>query len=124
VKVLIFLFYFLYVGTESGFSGWISMYSLAQSISSNESHAAFLCSYFWIGLTVGRVLAIPQSLVLSASTMVRVQLLLTVVSSSLFFFRPVTSYATTAATSCFFGFALSSIFPLMMILVGDYGFLM
>jgi hypothetical protein len=36
----------------------------------------------------------------------------------------VTSYATTAATSCFFGFALSSIFPLMMILVGDYGFLM
>jgi fucose permease len=124
VKLIIFIFYFLYVGTESGFSGWISMYSLNMKITSNESAAAYLCSYFWTGLTIGRLLAIPQSLCLSASAMIRFQLLISLAGSICFWYLPTASYLATGIISFLFGFALSSIFPLMMIIVADYGFVM
>ena len=124
VKLIIFIFYFLYVGTESGFSGWISMYSLNMKITSNDSAAAYLCSYFWTGLTVGRLLAIPQSLCLSASAMIRFQLIISLAGSISFWYLPTASYLVTGIISFFFGFALSSIFPLMMIIVADYGFVM
>lgn len=124
VKLIIFIFYFLYVGTESGFSGWISMYSLNMKITSNDSAAAYLCSYFWTGLTIGRLLAIPQSLCLSASAMIRFQLLISLAGSICFWYLPTASYLVTGIISFLFGFALSSIFPLMMIIVADYGFVM
>ena len=124
VKLIIFIFYFLYVGTESGFSGWISMYSLNIHITSTESSAAYLCSYFWTGLTVGRLLAIPQSLCFSASAMIRFQLICSLAGSVCFWYLPTASYLATGILSFFFGFALSSIFPLMMIIVADYGFVM
>eukprot|EP01036_Dinobryon_divergens_P026156 gene26156-34769_t len=124
VKLIIFIFYFLYVGTESGFSGWISMYSLNMKITSNNSAAAYLCSYFWTGLTIGRLLAIPQSLCLSASAMIRFQLLISLAGSICFWYLPTASYLVTGIISFLFGFALSSIFPLMMIIVADYGFVM
>jgi len=55
---LIALFFFLYVGAEVGFGGWIYTYAVALDLS-GETTAAYLTSAFWGALTVGRLLAIP-----------------------------------------------------------------
>lgn len=55
---LIMAFFFLYVGLEVGFGGWIFTYAISTAIMS-ESSAAYLTSAFWGALTVGRLLAIP-----------------------------------------------------------------
>lgn len=124
IKALITLFYFVYVGSESGYSGWISMFGLSSHLTESESSAAYLCSFFWTGLTLGRLLAIPQSMYFTASAMVRFQLGLSVLMSVYFLYFPAVSYEETSIVSLLFGFAMSSIFPLMMIIVTDYGYVM
>ncbi len=55
---LIVLFFFLYVGSEVAFGGWIFTYAVELKIAT-ETVAAYLTSAFWGALTVGRLLAIP-----------------------------------------------------------------
>jgi fucose permease len=55
---LIVLFFFLYVGAEIGFGGWVFTYTTGLEIA-NETMAAYLTSAFWGALTAGRLLAIP-----------------------------------------------------------------
>jgi len=55
---LIALLFFFYVGTEVGFSGWVSSYAIATKMFS-EAGAAYLASAFWGAFTVGRLAAIP-----------------------------------------------------------------
>jgi len=56
--VLIALFFFLYVGAEVSFGGWIFTYTVTLGLT-GEAAAAYLTSAFWGALTVGRLLAIP-----------------------------------------------------------------
>jgi len=56
--VLIALLFFFYVGTEVGFSGWVSTYALATKMF-GEVEAAYLASAFWGAFTVARLAAIP-----------------------------------------------------------------
>jgi FHS family Na+ dependent glucose MFS transporter 1 len=56
--VLIVLLFFLYVGAEASFGGWIYTYALALDLS-GKAAAAYLTSAFWGALTLGRLLAIP-----------------------------------------------------------------
>jgi FHS family Na+ dependent glucose MFS transporter 1 len=55
---LIVLFFFLYVGAEVAFGGWIYTYAVELKITT-EATAAYLTAAFWGALTVGRLLAIP-----------------------------------------------------------------
>ena len=55
---LIALFFFLYVGAEVGFGGWVFTYAVTLDMS-GETTAAYLTSAFWGALTLGRLLAIP-----------------------------------------------------------------
>jgi len=55
---LIGLFFFLYVGAEVGFGGWIYTYAVALDLG-DEASAAYLTSGFWGALTLGRLLGIP-----------------------------------------------------------------
>ena len=55
---LISLFFFLYVGAEVSFGGWIYTYVTALNLTS-EAVAAYLTSAFWGALTLGRLLSIP-----------------------------------------------------------------
>jgi FHS family Na+ dependent glucose MFS transporter 1 len=55
---LIALFFFLYVGAEVGFGGWVFTYAVTLDLS-GETTAAYLTSAFWGALTIGRLLAIP-----------------------------------------------------------------
>ena len=56
--MLIAFFFFLYVGAEISFGGWIFTYAVALNLAS-ETSAAYLTSAFWGALTAGRLLAIP-----------------------------------------------------------------
>ncbi len=56
--VLVALFFFLYVGAEVSFGGWIFTYATALGLA-GETNAAYLTSAFWGALTAGRLLAIP-----------------------------------------------------------------
>ena len=55
---LIMMFFFLYVGAEVSFGGWIFTYTVTSGLSA-EGQAAYLTSAFWGGLTAGRLLSIP-----------------------------------------------------------------
>jgi FHS family Na+ dependent glucose MFS transporter 1 len=58
---LIAFFFFLHVGAELGFGGWIYTYALATGVGT-ETSAAYLTSGFWGALTVGRLIGIAISL--------------------------------------------------------------
>lgn len=56
--VLITFFFFLHVGAEVSFGGWIFTYALALDLS-GATIAAYLTSAFWGAFTLGRLLGIP-----------------------------------------------------------------
>jgi FHS family Na+ dependent glucose MFS transporter 1 len=58
--LLISLFFFLHVGSELSFGGWIYSYALLTGIA-QKAGAAYLTSTFWGALTLGRLLGIPVS---------------------------------------------------------------
>lgn len=58
---LIAFFFFLHVGAELGFGGWIYTYALVTGVGT-ETTAAYLNSGFWGALTVGRLIGIAVSL--------------------------------------------------------------
>jgi FHS family Na+ dependent glucose MFS transporter 1 len=55
---LIALYFFLNVGAEGSFGGWIYTYARAMNLGT-EITAAYLTSAFWGAFTVGRLLSIP-----------------------------------------------------------------
>lgn len=55
---LIALFFFLYVGAESSFGGWIATYAKVMGMGDAVT-AAYLTSAFWGAMTVGRLLSVP-----------------------------------------------------------------
>lgn len=56
--LMVALFFFLYVGAEGSFGGWIATYAQATGIGDAET-AAYLTSAFWGAITLGRLLSIP-----------------------------------------------------------------
>lgn len=56
--VLVAAFLFLYVGAEVAYGGWIYTYATTLGLSSVTA-AAYLTSFFWGALTLGRLLSIP-----------------------------------------------------------------
>jgi len=55
---LIALFFFLYVGAESSFGGWIATYAKTTGMGDAVT-AAYLTSAFWGAMMVGRLLSVP-----------------------------------------------------------------
>lgn len=55
------LFFFLYVGVEVSFGGWVFTYAVKQNLAT-EAVAAYLTSAFWGAFTLGRLFSIPISL--------------------------------------------------------------
>ena len=56
--ILVATFLFLYVGAEVAYGGWIYTYAITQDLSTTTV-AAYLTSFFWGSLTLGRLLSIP-----------------------------------------------------------------
>lgn len=124
LRLHITLFYLIYAGTEAAYAGWIPTFALRAGITSSVAQAAYLSSYFWFALTVGRVVAIPTAVYVSASGMYRFQAAFSLVSSIAMVCFVGSSYGAAVVISILMGFGLSSIYPLMMTLVADYGYAM
>lgn len=122
-RCLITIFFFIYVGAECGYGGWVSTFAL-QAVACSEAQAAFAASIFWAALTAGRVVAIPQALFVSTTGMLRLQLGLSVLGAILTATIAQLGYAQLCVASAVLGYALSSIFPLAMTLAMDYGLTM
>ena len=65
IRLLVVTFFVFYVGSESGYGGWISSYLLRRGVVRDKAKAAFVASVYWGGLTAGRLLAIPIAVFIS-----------------------------------------------------------
>jgi hypothetical protein len=124
VQVLGFMFFFVYVGIETGFGGWVPTFSLWAGVTADESQAAYLTAVFYGALAFGRIASVPLSLYLTASAMIRAQLLVSVIGSFSFFFLGTRSYLWAYVSCSILGAGLSALFPLMLVLPIDYGIIM
>jgi len=110
------------VGAECGFGGWVATYALATGTTSSPSQAAFLVSIFWAAITLGRALAVCQSLFLPARLSLRLQLAFSLGGALAFYFLGTRSMVLAAVASSLFGYGMSSIYPLVMIWPAEAGF--
>jgi len=61
--LLMSFFFFLHVGAELSFGGWIYTYAVRRGLA-NEAAAAYLTSLFWGTFTLGRLLGVPLATLL------------------------------------------------------------
>ncbi len=111
---LISIFFFLYVGAEVSYGGWIFTYVVSLNLVS-ETTAALLTSAFWGALTVGRLVAIPIAFRVKPRTILVGDLSGSVVSLSLLIAFP-NSLAVIWIGTIGLGLFNASIFPTMMTL--------
>ncbi len=107
--ILMAFFFFLFVGAEISFGGWISTYAVALDLTS-ETIAAYLTSAFWGALTAGRLLAIPLTIRFRPRYILLGDLVGGLVSMGILLLWP-TSLALTWLATIGMGLAMASIFP-------------
>jgi MFS transporter, FHS family, Na+ dependent glucose transporter 1 len=113
---LIMLFFFLNVGAEGSFSGWVFTYAKALNLAT-DVNAAYLTSAFWGGLMAGRLIAIPISTRVQPHWMLLADLLGCVASLALIILMP-PSYAIALVAAFGAGFFMASVFPTTMNFAG------
>ena len=111
---LIAAIFFLFVGTELGFGGWIYTYAV-ETGTATAITAGFMTSLFWGALTLGRLVSIP----LAARLQPRVMLTMDLVGLVFFLFlllgwANVPGVVWIAAAG--FGLSMANVFPTLMIL--------
>lgn len=110
------VFFFLYVGAEGSFGGWIATYAQVMDLGTAET-AAYLTSAFWGALMVGRLLSIPLTARFRPRQVLTVDLIGCLLSVGLVMLWPSVAWVVWAGT---FGAGLfmASIFPTMISLAG------
>lgn len=112
--LLMMLLFFLYVGVEVGFGGWIFTYATEVRITS-ESAAAYLNSIFWGALTLGRLLSIPLAKRLAPSKLLIGNFGLAIFFLIMVIIWPENSFVVWIS-SAGLGLSLSSVFPTLLAL--------
>lgn len=115
---LIILFFFLYVGIEIGFSGWIYTYAIEQA-KFTAAQAAFLNSGFWGAFTLGRLISIPLAARLRPRYLLLGELLFATVCVSLVLLWPASSIILWIGV-CGTGLAICAIFPVILTWAGRH----
>ena len=110
--VLFVAFFFLYVGAEISFGGWIYTYGVALGLTGGET-AAYLTSAFWGALTVGRLLASPIAARFRPRAVLLGDLIVCVASAVLVLLWPRSLIALWAG-SLGMGLGMASVFPTMI----------
>jgi FHS family Na+ dependent glucose MFS transporter 1 len=111
-SVLIFLLsalFFLCVGAELGFGGWIFSYARAMDLG-DPTTSAYLTSVFWGALTFGRLLGIPIAMRLRPRTVLFVDLVGCLLSVILCLAWP-DSWTAILVGSAGLGLFMASVFP-------------
>jgi FHS family Na+ dependent glucose MFS transporter 1 len=106
---LIATLFFLYVGAEISFGGWIYLYATTMGLGS-ETSAAYLASAFWGALTAGRLLAIPVASRLRPRFLLSLDLLGCLLSISLIILFQ-QSYLVVWVGTIGLGVSMASFFP-------------
>jgi len=106
---LIGAFLFLYVGAEVGFAGWIFTYAMNLNLGSATA-AAYLTSFFWGSLTLGRMLSIPVAARFRPRTILMSSLVGCLLSLAVLMIRS-SSFAAILAGTIGLGLSMASIFP-------------
>jgi FHS family Na+ dependent glucose MFS transporter 1 len=113
---LIMAFFFIYVGMEVGFGGWIFTYATTLGLV-NDATAAYLTSAFWGALTTGRLLSIPLAARLRPSAVLILDLLGALVSVGTLLIWRDSAVALWLGTIGI-GFFFASVFPTTLALAG------
>jgi FHS family Na+ dependent glucose MFS transporter 1 len=106
---LVAVFFFLYVGAEVSFGGWIATYAKTLGLG-NAVTAAYLTSAFWGALTLGRFLSVWLAGYLKPASMLFIDLVGCIVCLCLVLFgsgSPLITWVGTIGTGLF----MASIFP-------------
>ncbi|MCO6449793.1 MAG: MFS transporter [Caldilineales bacterium] len=111
---LIAAMFFLFVGAELSFGGWIYTYAVTLDLATLTT-AGYLTSVFWGALTLGRLIAIPLAPRFRARTILIFDIIGLLISLGALLFLPPTPTLLWAAT---FGMGLfmASVFPTLMLL--------
>lgn len=104
--------FFLYVGVEASFGGWIYTYATINNIS-GEIGASYLNSLFWGALMAGRLIMIPLSRKFNPSKILIGNYVLMVLFLLMILIWPVNPVMVWIA-SIGLGFAVSSVFPTLL----------
>ena len=109
IVFLIALVFFLYIGAEVSFGGWIYTYVVTLKINT-ETNAAYLVSAFWIAFTLGRLISIALVRKFRLERLLLIDLICALLSLSLILLMSNSSTAVWIATIGL-GFSLASFFP-------------
>jgi FHS family Na+ dependent glucose MFS transporter 1 len=104
------VFFFLYVGAEVGFGGWVYTYATALNLT-DVSGAAYMTSAFWGALTIGRMIAIPVSMRVRPGRLLLIDLLGCLLSLAVIVLQPASATALWAG-AIGLGLFMASIFPM------------
>jgi len=105
---LIAVFFFMHMGAELAFGGWIFTY--AGGVTDSETTARIINSAFWGGLVIGRIVAIPLAVRLSPRAMLLLDLVGGIASLALLIAVPDSIPALWVGTIGF-GFFVASMIP-------------
>jgi len=112
--VLMILLFFVYVGIEGGFSGWIFTYATEVGIA-DDSAASFMTSIFWGALTIGRLVSMLIAKSVKPSKLLTGNFVLAILILGLAIVWP-TNPIVIWNVSAGLGMALSSVFPTLLAL--------
>jgi fucose permease len=101
--------FFVLVGTEVGFGGWVFSYGVATNLGS-DTVARLLNTVYWGGLTVGRMISIPLAMRIRPQTMLLADIIGSLASLALLLALPAWPPAVWIATFGL-GLSLASMFP-------------
>lgn len=111
---LIAALFFLFVGAELGFGGWIYTYGLETGLANVET-AGYLTSFFWGALTLGRLLSIPLAARLRPPAILAIDFVgLVAFMVLLLGWSQVPGVAWVASFG--FGLSMANVFPTLMTL--------
>jgi len=116
--LLILVAFFLTVGVEVGFAGWIYTYALSLDLETTTS-AAYLTSAFWGSFTVGRLVGIPIASRYRPQSILVGDLLGCVLSVGVILLFPASRVVLWIGAAGL-GFSLASIFATLLSLAGEY----
>ncbi len=111
---LIMALFFLYVGIEGGFGGWIFTYATALGIA-NETAASYMNSLFWAALTLGRLIAVLLARRIKPNVILIGNFSLAILFLGMILIWP-TEPTMVWVGSAGLGLALSSVFPTLLAL--------
>ena len=100
---------FIFIGGEVGFSGWIYSYAYELGLGTEQT-AGMLTSFYWLGITLGRVAAIFITARFKPSRIVLANLTGLIISLGLILLNPASQIFLWIG-SLGFGFFLAPVFP-------------